>query len=183
VTQGVVSGGDCPEKVGEFAAQAVAYVTRAIGVTLEYDSDTLPILDHYLGMVPKTDVESTALVAATAGAYFGEVVRRRLGGRWDLSSGDPGAWRLVLPGGLSLMPAAAVMAGMLRDEGIDPGLDAPAAMRPVLEQTLEQMAEVSEEMYYSLGGRLDTLEHLQAVLLATAAHKVEQQAQEPESDA
>jgi hypothetical protein len=179
----MAGGSECPERVGEFAAQAVAYVTRAIGVAPEYDSDTLPILDHYLGMVPRTDVESTSLVAATAGAYFGEVVRRRLGGRWDVSAGDPGSWKLILPGGLSLVPAGAVMAGILRDEGVDPGLDAPAAMRPVLEQTLEQMAEVSEEMYYSLGFRLDTLEHLQAVLLATAAHHAEAQARERDSDA
>lgn len=161
----------CPEEVGEYAATAVGFVSRALGIELEYDSDTLPILDHYLGMVPKGDADSTALVAATAGAYFGEVVRRRLGGAWDLSGGDPGAWKLVLPGGLSLMPAGFAMAGMLRDEDTDPGLDAPPRMWPVVEEALGQMAEVSHETYYSLGFRFDTLEHLQSVLLAAAAEK------------
>jgi hypothetical protein len=165
------SGTDCPEQVAEFAARAVDYVRSAIGIGLEHDSDTLPILDHYLSMVPRSDVDSTALVAATAGAYFGEVVRRRIGGRWDLSAGDPGGWKLVLPGGLSLVPAGAVMAAILHDEAVDPGLDAPPAMRPVLAEALERMAGASADMYYTLGFRLDTLEHLQQVLLATAAKR------------
>lgn len=160
--------------MAEFAAQAVDYVFRAVGVKLTYDSETLPILDHYLGIVPRGEVDSSALVAATAGAYFGEVVRRRLGGRWDVAAGDPGEWKLILPGGLTLLPAGAVMAAIVRDEEVDPGLDAPPAMRPVIADTLAQMAEASEEMYYSLGFRLDTLEHLQSVLLATAAHRAEQ---------
>ena len=166
-----MSGDGCPEEVGELAARAVDYVQRAVGVGLEYDSDTLPILDHYLGIVPRGDVNATALVAATAGAYFGEVVRRRLGGSWDLSGGDPGAWKLVLPGGLSLLPSGFVMAGIVRDQEVDPGLDAPAAMRPILEGALAQMAEVTDDTYYTLGFRFDTLEHLQSVLLATAADR------------
>ena len=35
-----------PVRVREYADQAVAYVRRALGVALEYDSDTLPLLDH-----------------------------------------------------------------------------------------------------------------------------------------
>ncbi len=161
----------CPEQVGDYAAKAVDFVTRSVGITLEYDSETLPVLDHYLATVPRGDVHSTALVAAAAGAYFGEVVRRRLGGRWDLSAGDPGAWKLVLPGGLSILPAAWVLATLLRDDEQDPGLDAPPAMRPVLEEALANMADVAQETYFSMGFRLDTLEHLQSVLLATAADR------------
>src|SRR5580692_8675382 len=49
-----------PERVREYADQVVAYVRRALGVTLEYDSDTLPLLDHYLRTVPAADAQQSA---------------------------------------------------------------------------------------------------------------------------
>jgi hypothetical protein len=140
---------------------------------------------------------ATALVAATAGAYFGEVVRRRLGGSWHLPSADPGSWRLVLPSGLWFWPAAMAMATILGPEGDDepardrddddddgedgPDLDvaaeggwdaslqAPPLLRAHVARVLESMADVSEEEYYTLCCRLDTLEHVQAVLVAMAS--------------
>src|SRR5215470_11413677 len=96
-----------PARVREYADQAVAYVRSALGVTLEYDSDTLPLLDHYLRSVPDEQPATVQLVVATSGAYFGEVVRRRLGGRWEVSGDGPdgnGEWRVVLPTGLNFSP-------------------------------------------------------------------------------
>src|SRR5580692_10665581 len=113
-----------PERIREYAEQAVAYVQRALGIKLEYDSDTLPVLDHYLRSVPTNRAlegdddggadepkpaianEQTAavqLVLATAGAYSGEVVRRRNGGRWELAD-EQSEWRVVLPTGLNFSP-------------------------------------------------------------------------------
>jgi len=224
-----------PKQVLEFASQAVEYVRRALGVTLEYNSETLPLLDHYLRQVlaaqasgpadsrpgngksgngksgrptGKVDGErppATALVAATAGAYFGEVVRRRLGGSWHMPSADPGSWRLVLPSGVWFWPVAMAMATILGPEGDaeepprdpddedddadgpdldeepagaggpgsaggwDASLQAPPPLRHHVARVLESMADVSEEEYYSLCCRLDTLEHVQAVLAAMAS--------------
>src|SRR5215470_2586232 len=93
-----------PPRIREYADQAVAYVRRALGVSLEYDSDTLPLLDHYLRTVPSEQAETVQLVIATSGAYFGEVVRRRLGGRWEVA-GEEADWRVVLPTGLNFSPA------------------------------------------------------------------------------
>lgn len=175
---------DSPAEVVEYADQAVQYVRRALGVTLEYDSETLPLLDHYLRSVPGENAAAAHLVAAAAGAYFGEVVKRRVGGVWDLPSRDPGSWRLVLPTGLWFSPAAmalAVIVGSdeeesLSDEATDPeadsiagsdwdaSLNAPGPLRPLVAQVLDNMAEVSHDDYYSLCGRLDTIEHVQAVL-------------------
>jgi hypothetical protein len=42
-------------------------------------------------------------------------------------------------------------------------------MRPYVQQTLARMGEVSVEDYYSLCGRLDTIEHVHEVLVAVAA--------------
>jgi hypothetical protein len=215
---GASEGGE-PDEVLEFASQAVEYVRRSLGVTLEYDSETLPVLDHYLRQVllgpdsggsaraPKNQTPGAVeLVAATSGAYFGEVVRRRLGGAWQLPSSDPGSWRLVLPSGLWFFPTAMAMAAILGPDGVlsdlegqaesepnadldaDPDADpddddeadadllewdatiqAPALLRPYVARVLHGMADVSEEEYYSLCCRLDTLEHVQAVLAAMAS--------------
>src|SRR5688572_31349552 len=60
-----------PARVREYADQTVNYVRNALGVTLEYDSNTLPLLDHYLRNVPDTQPATLQLVVATSGAYFG----------------------------------------------------------------------------------------------------------------
>ncbi len=159
-----------PPRVREYADQAVEYVRRTLGVALEYDSDTLPLLDHYLRSVPSDQVATMKLVTLTAGAYFGEVVRRRLGGRWDLT-GEDADWRMVLPTGLNFSPAGFVATAIAQGdvEDVDSEIDAPARMRPHVQQALARMGEVSVEDYYSLCGRLDTLEHIHEVLVAVAA--------------
>ena len=165
-----------PARIREYAEQAVAYVKRALGVTLEYDSDTLPVLDHYLATVRDSLPEARDLVIATSGAYFGEVVRRRLGGRWEAAPGDvenPRApdERVVLPTGLTFSPAGFVASAIAQGEveDFDTELDAPARMRPYVQQALARMGNVTVDDYYSLCGRLDTVEHVHEVLVAVAA--------------
>ena len=163
-----------PPRVREYAEQVVTYVRRALGVTLEYDSDTLPVLDHYLRTVEETagtaQPATLQLVIVTAGAYFGEVVRRRLGGRWELGDKDI-EWRMVLPTGLNFAPAGFAAAAIAQADldDIDSELDAPPRMKPHVQQALARMGEVSVDDYYSLCGRLDTLEHVHEVLVAVAA--------------
>ena len=171
-----------PERVREYADQAVAYVRRALGVTLEYDSDTLPLLDHYLRSVPDDKSATLELVVATSGAYFGEVVRRRLGGRWE-ASGEQEQWRIVLPTGLNFSPAGFVASAIAQAdlEDLDSELDAPPRMRPYVQQALARMGEVSVEDYYSLCGRLDTLEHVHEVLVAVAAQMLGNSVDDDES--
>jgi len=158
-----------PKIVSDYAAQAVEYVRRAVGIEVEYDSDTLPLVDHYLSTVPPEQVETTKLVVAAVGAYFGEVVRRHVGGRWELDEDDE--WRLVLPIGISFAPAAVVYAAVAREESADAEFHIPAVLYSQAASALERMGEVSDEEYYSLCGRLDTLEHLHGVLLGLVAEQ------------
>jgi hypothetical protein len=159
-----------PPRVREYADQAVAYVHRALGVKLEYDSDTLPVLDHYLRNVPGDQPAALQLVVATSGAYFGEVVRKHLGGRWEIA-GEEADWRIVLPTGINFSPAGFVAAAIARADldDLDSEITAPPRMVPYLQQALARMGEVSIDDYYSLCGRLDTLEHVHEVLVAVAA--------------
>jgi len=159
-----------PPRVREYADQAVAYVQRALAIKLEYDSNTLPVLDHYLRTVPTDQPAALQLVVATSGAYFGEVVRRQLGGRWEVASQEA-EWRVVLPTGLNFSPAGFVAAAIARAdlEDLDTEIAAPARMLPYVQEALARMGEVSVDDYYSLCGRLDTLEHVHEVLVAVAA--------------
>jgi hypothetical protein len=159
-----------PPRVREYADQAVSYVQRALGIKLEYDSDTLPVLDHYLRTVPDDQPAALKLVVATSGAYFGEVVRQRLGGRWELGSQEA-EWRVVLPTGIHFSPVGFVAAAIARADldDLDSEIGAPPRMLPYVQQTLARMGEVTVEDYYSLCGRLDTLEHVHEVLVAVAA--------------
>ncbi|HEX3474682.1 MAG TPA: hypothetical protein VHT91_06545 [Kofleriaceae bacterium] len=159
-----------PPRVREYADQAVSYVRRALGIQLEYDSNTLPVLDHYLRNVPEGQPAALQLVVATSGAYFGEVVRQRLGGRWELADQEA-EWRIVLPTGLNFSPVGFVAAAIARADlaDLDSEIAAPPRMLPYVQRALARMGEVTIEDYYSLCGRLDTLEHVHEVLVAVAA--------------
>jgi hypothetical protein len=161
----------CPAQVAEYAGHAVAYVQRALDFTLEFDSETLPVLDHYLRTVPHDSPAAARLIAATCGAYFGEVLRRELGGYWDLASGDPCEFRLVLPGGLTVVPAGLTLAAIERSDAVDLDcqLHPPLRLRSLVAQIVAQMGDVSEETYYSLCGRLDSLAHIVEAVLARQA--------------
>ena len=63
--------------------------------------------------------------------------------------------------------AAAIARADLED--LDTEFDAPPRMLPHVQQALARMGEVAVDDYYSLCGRLDTLEHLHEVLVAVAA--------------
>ena len=173
-----------PTRVREYADQAVSYVRRALGIVLEYDSNTLPVLDHYLRTVPEDQPAALELVVATSGAYFGEVVRQRLGGRWELAEQEA-EWRMVLPTGLNFSPAGFVAAAIARAdlEDLDSEIAAPPRMLPYVQRALARMGEVSIDDYYSLCGRLDTLEHVHEVLVAVAAQMMGDSADDLEDDA
>jgi hypothetical protein len=91
------TGPPTPAPVLELAEACVRYVERALGVTLDYSSDTLSILDHY-ALSAAADLakrpEALALVAPALAAYFGEVIRRRYDAWWYAPEGDPPGWQL-----------------------------------------------------------------------------------------
>jgi hypothetical protein len=79
--------------VEQLAAAFREQVHRALGVELPdaSGSTALAFVDHYLAMLrDETREPIVSLVAANAGAWFGELVRREIGGTW-IGDGDPGA--------------------------------------------------------------------------------------------
>ncbi len=123
-----------PTAVAELAASCVRYVKQSLGIELDFEPETLPLLDHYLEQArgslaalrsaPRTLAEAHApaalppqatLLIATAGAYFGEVVRRRHDAWWRAEGDDPLAYRVELGSAfVALSPMAMVAALLLR---------------------------------------------------------------------
>src|SRR4051794_39609684 len=77
-----------PEPVRELAEACVRFVERALGMKLDYEPETLSLLDHYLEesrLAVRERPETRAVLVQTIGAYFGEVVRRRHASWWSAS--------------------------------------------------------------------------------------------------
>lgn len=148
-----------PGTVFEAAENAVAFVRRSLGVTLDYSPETLSVLDHYLSGVPRDQSPTRELVATAAGAYFGEVARRALGGVWE-QTGEPAAcWRIRATGDVTFHPFALALEAIVRDDvaEVDATFAVPPPFVSAVEDALSRQGEVSVDEYYSLAGRLEVL--------------------------
>lgn len=151
-----------PDRVRELADRCVEAVQRAHAFTMDYSEESLAMLDHYVTAVPEDKREVIDLVAPLVGAYFGEVARRRLGGRWKTPGLEPSSWSIELAAvPLSFSPLG--MAAEAIVEGELPGYDS-AVRTGSMEEPVRQMLEVApplpEDQFYSLTGRLEALEQI-----------------------
>jgi hypothetical protein len=172
-----VDAPEAPETIRTLAEGCVRFVQQALGIALDGTPETLPILDHYLGLARDEDArgrdEVLQLIATTAGAYFGEVVRRAVeGARWHLEDADdPSSWRIEFDHVfLSFNPVGMVREAILeRDEpGWNAHLEVDARDRPLVEQVFEHLGAVRETDYYRLAVRWEAIQHALAVLEGTA---------------
>jgi hypothetical protein len=166
-----------PEQISDYVRAAVDFVKRAVGMDLDGSDESLAVLDHYVSQVPQDKPDVVALVAPAVGAYFGEVLRRRFGGTWRLE-GDPVQWRLELQeGAVAVAPVALAFTAIVSGEaeGLDTELHVPAEHQQSLIEALARTAPVSEDYYYSLTGRFETIEHTLDLLAALRQRKAEEQ--------
>ena len=176
-----------PEQVRPFLEAAQRYVERALGAQLDGSDTSLAFVDHYIEQTARKEAlkpDVLALIAPALGVYFGEVAIAKLGGQWLLEGPDPTQWRVeLLPAPLLFSPVG-MAAEALRGGEVD-GYDGVFTTRQdlmgPLSQALESSPPVDERYYYSLTGRLETLEH--AVDLLVEIERSRRQDQEPPSDA
>jgi len=180
-----VNGGQvvtpAPAVIAELAAACVKFVEAAVGVRLDYEAETLPILDHYLEegrKAGKARPEAAALVAHAAGAYFGEVVRRRYASWWRAEGSDPALYRIELaPVFLSFSPVQLMADALLRDDEVDETGDKDAKEgeaeateaaierievaeedQAAVEERLAELPAVSEREFYAPSTRLEVID-------------------------
>lgn len=174
-----------PDPVAELAGGCVRFVKQALGVKLDYQPETLPVLDHYLKLAREaTSVRAEALpvVAHMAGAYFGEVIRRRHASWWRIeTAGDPMRWQLEFEAVyLAFNPVLFIHEALSRsqeraqDGGAPGSLQANAESLDLLAEVAslelqeedsqavsERLAElppVSEDEYYAPSTRLEVID-------------------------
>jgi hypothetical protein len=163
--EGPAQLGESPVAILELAENCRQFVQRTLGVELDYDAETLPVLDAYLRMAgsPVRDrPEAEPLVALTVAAYFGEVVRRRIDGLWRQRPSLEDEWQLCARRTfLSMSPLGIVLECLARGAE-HPGPSAELALaqedRRIAEARLAVFPPVRDEEYYLLSTRLEMIE-------------------------
>jgi len=165
-----------PAVVTEFAENCVRYVESALKLRLDFEPETLSILDHYGSLIRDTKVKSDAerenllrLLASLMGCYFGEVIRKHYDCRWCVTHPDPLEWRLeFLDCFLYFNPIGVAMEAMLADH--DECWGAGFATLPEdmsdLAESLDHIPGVSTEDFFRFTTRWDTLAYIVDWLVA-----------------
>jgi hypothetical protein len=192
------SGRSAARAAGALVADLVRsfsdHVARALDRELDGSITSLAFVDHYLSLARSEEREPIlSLVAAGAGAYYGELVRTELGATWIGRGSDPRMLRLLMqtqPIHFSPTDQAfeAIVGGSLdpRDHrhpaggGLDASLHvsparpgARGASAPLVpddaawvEERLAELSPVPEDQFYSLTGRFETLQLILQLLAA-----------------
>lgn len=153
-----------PAQVRELAEGCVRFVERALGVKLDFEPETLPLLDHWVAAAradATTKPEAAAVVAHTAGAYFGEVVRRRYPSWWRIEGDDPGAWRIEMePVYLSFSPVQLVADAITHgaeEEALE-RLELEDGDREAVAARLAELPPVPEDEFFAPSTRLEVID-------------------------
>lgn len=177
--------GDAPQVIAELAAACVRHVQKALGVTLDFTAETLPLLDHYLAEAQKTivgrsedDVKAAMatlpVLVQTAGAYFGEVVRRRYPSWWRTEGDDPMGYRVELETVyLAFSPMLFMYEALARDLAVQGDQAVFEAAQIEMDEEDQKAAaerlaelEVSDEEYYAPSTRLEAIDVCVATIRA-----------------
>jgi hypothetical protein len=151
-----------PAAVAELAASCARFVLSKYKVALDYAPETLSLVDQYLRDA-RAEVavrpEVIDLVGGAAGAYLGEVVRRRFGGYWR-AEGDYSTWRVLLSRVfLSFNPIGMAREALLMrdEEGWHAHFETDPGERETVERRLSGLPEVDEDQYFAPSTRFDVV--------------------------
>lgn len=159
-----------PARVRDLADACVRFVERALGVTLDYEPETLPVLDHWVQQArgeASARPEAAAVVAHAAGAYFGEVVRRRYASWWRVEGDDPGAFRVELePVYLSFSPVQLIADALFHGGEAEAEAEAESmeqleiddADREAVAARLAELPPVPEDEFFAPSTRLEVID-------------------------
>lgn len=167
---------EAPPLIADAAANCIQHVEKAVGIKLDYQPETLPLLDHYLQVSRPLIADKpslVALIAHTAGAYFGEVIRRRYPSWWRVEGDDPSEYRIEFENVfLAVNPVRVIVAALIYStpalppakEGTE-SADSDLAQltldedeRDAVMQRLAELPPVPEQEYYAPSTRLEVID-------------------------
>lgn len=164
---------EAPPVIADAAHLCIQQVERSLGVRLDYQPETLPLLDHYLqtsrpSVIDKPEI--VTLLAQTAGAYFGEVIRRRYPSWWRVEGVDPAEYRIEFENVyLAVSPMRIIIAALLyggdqpspKDDTDDTDLAQLILDEDDREAVITRLSElppVSEQEYYAPSTRMEVID-------------------------
>jgi hypothetical protein len=155
--------------VMDLTVACVTSTKNATGLELDLTPETLPILDHYASLLSSPRDEIVSLLAPMSGAYFGEVLRRRLeDGKWVTDPDDYSKWELRFERcSLTFNPIGVALEVLLREDVADWGAHLQAAPedRSRLQRALDVFGEVEDRDYYTFSMRFEGIEQAYLALL------------------
>jgi hypothetical protein len=162
------------DEVRELSASCEQHVRDAVGMELDGNIETLPILDHYIRLsrdAVRERPELLPLLARTVGAYFGQVVADHFNGFWSLTSADVNTWYVCLRSVyLAFNPIGMAHAALTfsLDEELAAGPPAELRLgrtdRSWVEQRLAALPPVREGDFFNLSTRVEGIEIAVAAL-------------------
>ena len=163
-----------PEAIDNLAGRCIVHVKKRTGITLDYKSETLSVVDYFIQQILKEEgggqmpplgdhrrADAMHLFAPTIGAYFGELVRNIFPCRWRIEGDDPQTWTIEfkhVPLRFSPIGAAAEA---LMEMDVSDWSAALATARDETESLLERLdaaPPVSESDFYTLSTRFEVLQ-------------------------
>src|SRR5579863_8287789 len=136
-----------PPAVAELAAACVRFVAAKYKVPLDFEPETLPVIDQYARDAREelaAKPEAVDLLQASIGAYLGETIRRAFGATW-FCDGDHDGWRLDFTFVyLTLNPIGVAREALTLEaaEGWHAFAETDPGEKELLEQRLAAMGEV-----------------------------------------
>jgi hypothetical protein len=152
-----------PVVIAELSASCVRFVFAKYKVPLDFTPDTLGVVDHYVKEARaelEARPEGRALIEASIGAYFGEVVRGAFESTWQ-AEGEYPEWRLSMSEVfLTFNPLGMAREALLGDDaaGWHAHIEMHEAERGEVERRLAALPEVADDEYYVLTTRFDVIE-------------------------
>jgi len=160
---------NAPAHVVDLAAACVRFVSAKYGIALDFEPDTLSLLDQWLRDARDEASQNHAageLVQSAAGAYLGEVIRRHFGATWQ-AHGDCERWRLCLvPVYCAFNPIGMAREALLLGpaEGWHAHFELDPGEKDAIGARLDALPEVDEDEYYAPSTRFDVVSIVVAAL-------------------
>lgn len=167
-----------PEVIADLSASCRRFVKNALEIELDGTPDTLPLLDHYLGIL-RADThreDVTGMVVPAVGAYLGEVARSVVDdGQWSCPEGTDGLpdyanWRIVcqrVPLRFNPLGMALECAVQSDASGWGAHFDLPKDQQATAQAYLSSIGDqIRSDDYYRLSVRLEVLESVYQILAA-----------------
>ncbi len=165
---------ESPDEVSKLAERCLAHVKHRLDVNLDYQNETLSVLDYFVQDVVKEEgggevlppgdeqrIHLIHLLAPTIGSYFGEVLRRIFPCRWRLLSSEPQEWLLEfehVPLRFNPVGAAAEALAAQNIESWNGAIATAPQEMEALDERLAAAPPVPDNEFFALTTRFEVLQ-------------------------